>query len=111
MNTNGSTKNKFISIFKKRGIYLCLVAVCVIGLSVWGLWGISGQIDESQLTFLQNAIRRSAVQCYAIEGSFPRDISYLEDHYGLTLDRDRFIFHYEYRWGNQVPRINVYVKP
>ena len=46
--------------------------------------------DEEGHRILSDAIIRSAVQCYAIEGFYPPGIEYLENNYGLLVDHDKY---------------------
>ncbi len=69
--------------------------------------GTSTKVEEKQTEFLADAVRRSAVQCYALEGRFPDNLSYLEDHYGLIIDHDNFAVYYEPMGGNLLPQIRV----
>lgn len=56
---------------------------------------------------LETAIRRSCVACFAAEGSYPQDLQYLEDHYGLQIDRDRYAVFYDVFAENLMPDITV----
>ena len=100
--------NMVVTILKSRITYLLLVSTVMVLLFAYALDHISRQADEHQIVFLENAIRRSAVQCYAIEGRFPDSINYLEDNYSLFVDRNRYIVHYEYMGGNLIPQIWVF---
>ena len=97
-----------VSILKSRMFYLLLVGAIMALLFVSALERISRQADVNQIAFLENAIRRCAVQCYAIEGRFPDNIQYLEDNYTLIVDRRRYNVHYEYMGGNLIPQIWVF---
>ena len=57
---------------------------------------------------LEQAVRRAAVQCYALEGSYPSDLTYLEQHYGLMLNHDRYVVHYQSLGSNLMPQIAVF---
>ncbi len=59
-----------------------------------------------EVTNAEAAIRKAAVTCYALEGSYP-PISYLEAHYGVQLNRDKFYYHYEMLGSNLLPIIKV----
>ncbi len=52
-------------------------------------------------------IERYAIQCYASEGSYPPDLTYLEDNYGLILKRERYLYYYEVFASNVLPDIRV----
>lgn len=82
---------------------LAAVVWCFLG-------GISnlkqGQNDESR-AHLEQSIRRSAVACYAAEGIYPPDLAYLEEHYGLQINYDRYAVFYEVFAENLMPDITV----
>ena len=48
--------------------------------------------------------------CYAAEGIYPPDISYLEEHYGIQIDKDRFAVYYDVFASNLMPDITVIEK-
>ena len=65
--------------------------------------------QESQRQ-LEDTLRRAAVACYAAEGIYPPDISYLEEHYGIQIDKDRFAVYYDVFASNLMPDITVIEK-
>ena len=56
---------------------------------------------------LEDAVRRSAVACYAAEGIYPPNLEYLEEHYGIQVDRERYTVMYEIFASNLMPDITV----
>jgi hypothetical protein len=56
---------------------------------------------------LGNALDRSITQCYALEGSYPPSLSYLEDNYGLTYDHQRYFIDYQYIGDNLRPDTTI----
>lgn len=56
---------------------------------------------------LEEALRLSAVACYAAEGIYPPDIAYLEEHYGLQINHERYAVFYEIFAENIMPDITV----
>ena len=66
--------------------------------------------SEESHRILSNAIIRSAVQCYAIEGFYPPHIKYLEDNYGLLVDHDKYFVSYSVFASNIVPEVQVFPK-
>ena len=56
---------------------------------------------------LQTALDRSILQCYALEGSYPSSLSYLEEHYGLTYNKELFFVDYQYIGDNLRPDITI----
>lgn len=49
----------------------------------------------------------AAVDCYAIEGSYPRNLDYLVEHYGVQVDTGKFVVNYEAAGANLLPYIEV----
>lgn len=56
---------------------------------------------------LEDAIRKAAVQCYAIEGSYPPNIDYLTEHYGIVLNNSAYFYDYQTIGSNVMPDITV----
>ncbi len=100
---------KFIVKFFKSGLfYSLLMFALVIYIFVFGTDNVSGTVSGEQLTMLENSVRRSAVQCYSLEGSYPEDLQYLIDEYGLYYDDKNFVVHYENIGSNLVPQISAF---
>ena len=62
---------------------------------------------EHEKQVLQTAIQRSITQCYALEGIYPYDLAYLEDHYGLTYNKEHFFIAYQYIGSNLRPDVTI----
>ena len=56
---------------------------------------------------LEKALRRSAAACYAAEGIYPPDLAYLEEHYGIQIDRRHYTVVYDAFASNLMPDITV----
>jgi len=65
-----------------------------------------GRRDEGREQ-LEEAVRRGAVACYAAEGMYPPDLEYLETHYGIQVDRERYTVVYEVFASNLMPDVTV----
>ncbi len=65
---------------------------------------------EQQRRTTEDSIRRAAVSCYSIEGVYPQKIDYLESHYGLRVDREKFSIEYEVIGDNILPTIIVGIR-
>ncbi len=65
---------------------------------------------QKQQESLENAIARDIVQCYAIEGMYPPSLEYMEDHYGLTYDKDVFFVDYQPIAANLYPDYTVIMR-
>lgn len=93
-----------------RRIIFLLPILAFLLLFVLFLRGV-GSVSESTLNkqqeSLETALERSISQCYAVEGSYPPSLEYLEDHYGLLYDADSFFVDYEYYGSNLLPEVTV----
>ncbi len=65
---------------------------------------------EKQQESLENAISRDIVQCYAIEGMYPPSLEYMEQHYGLTYDKNTFFVDYQPIAANLYPDYTVILR-
>ena len=65
-----------------------------------------GQRSEGRQQ-LEDAVRRGAVACYAAEGIYPPNLEYLEEHYGIQVDRKRYTVVYEAFASNLMPDVAV----
>lgn len=79
----------------------------VLVLFLLGLDYLSGTTARQEADGLKNSILQSAVHCYALEGFYPDSMRYLEDHYGLTYDRDKYVVSYEVIGSNLMPDVSV----
>lgn len=68
---------------------------------------IAGKAGEERLNALAEAVRRASVQCYAIEGRYPPSVEYLEEHYGVSIDRSRYHVFYDGWASNIMPEITI----
>ena len=89
---------------KKRSLVWILVLLLGFLLALSRLE--AGRLAEGKGQ-LEAALRRSVVACYAAEGAYPADISYLRQHYGLQWEEDRYTVRYEWFGENLMPEITV----
>lgn len=103
--------NRFESHGKHRRlrfISLPLLAfVLLFVLFIKGVASVSDTTYAKQEESLRTAIERSVVQCYAVEGTYPPSLSYLEEHYGLIYDHDLFFIDYQVYGSNIFPDITI----
>ena len=91
------------------GFLLSLILIGgFLGLFLLGTRGISSKTEAEQLSVLKQAIQRASIQCYAIEGRYPPSVEYLEEHYGLSIDREKYHVFYDGWASNIMPDITVF---
>ncbi len=82
------------------------VAVCLY-LFISETGGVAERTKEENLNALVEAVRRASVQCYAIEGRYPPSVEYLEEHYGISIDRNSYNVFYSGWASNIMPDITI----
>lgn len=65
--------------------------------------------DEQNRQQIETALERSLSLCYAQEGFYPAQWSYLSEHYGLNLDTKRFYIYYKTFGSNIRPEVEIYL--
>lgn len=83
------------------------VFVIVIGFFCFFADRIRYSNEAEQKAILQNALTRMITECYAMEGSYPPDVDYLVEHYGLTYDGDEYWIDYQYIGSNLRPDVTI----
>ena len=87
-----------------------LFFACVLVIFLVALSSVSETTAEKQKESLETALSHSIAQCYAVEGHYPEDLTYLTTHYGLTYDHDSFVISYTYYGDNLYPDFTVVKK-
>ncbi|MEF9983418.1 MAG: hypothetical protein RR806_00890 [Oscillospiraceae bacterium] len=82
------------------------IVLLILGL-FWGVDNISQTTQKEKIKSLEQAIRRSAVHCYATQGEYPESIEYLQEHYGITYDSEKFLVDYQVFASNIMPEITI----
>lgn len=64
-------------------------------------------VQQEELDTVKQAIVAAAVNCYATEGFYPGDVAYLEEHYGVQIDRKKYVVAYSLLGQNTLPFVDV----
>lgn len=92
----------------KKFVYIIgLVVIAFLFIQLMSINKFFGSQKDSTNVTIENAIRKSALECYALEGSFPPSIEYLKKNYGLIINEDAYFYHYEPNGSNILPDIKV----
>ena len=89
------------------GLLTPVIALAMLLIFLSALSDLSEGNDRQGKEQLETALRRSAVACYAAEGMYPDDLSYLEEHYGVQIDKERYTVIYDVFASNLMPDITV----
>jgi len=93
-----------------RTLFTALLALAVLLFFFTALHNLDEGRHEEGCRQLEQALRRSAVACYAAEGFYPPDLAYLRQHYGLRIDDARYAVFYEVYGSNLMPDITVLMR-
>ncbi|MGI6160785.1 MAG: hypothetical protein ACOYJD_02020 [Christensenellales bacterium] len=80
----------FIAWLTAAAVIAVIAAVILLPLSK-----AAANTGQAQAENIKEAINRSLVQCYALEGSYPASLAYLEENYGLVLDHENYYYDYQ----------------
>lgn len=100
----------FQSKYKNTRSASYIIMVFIIASILLLVFGTEKFIDKRgdyNMEEQKNTIQRFAVQCYASEGSYPPNLEYLEENYGLLLNREKYNYIYSVFASNIVPDIVV----
>jgi len=102
------------SIFKKsawdflRAAILPLVfTIAIMAMIIFGLRQTGASSSAEGIRILEDSLRRAVVMSYAIEGRYPDSIEYIEENFGIFIDRTRYVVHYRVFASNILPEIAV----
>ena len=85
------------------GIFL----ICFILFFLLGLQSVKQSTTGEQLASLERTIRKDIVHCYATEGTYPPNLDYLKEHYGLSYNEELFFVDYISIGSNIMPDVTV----
>lgn len=88
------------------------IGVFVIGclLVIGGIRTTFSGTKGEEKAQLEIALKRAMIECYALEGTYPPDVAYMEENYGVVIDKSQFIVHYSIFAENIMPDFKVIEK-
>ena len=92
------TESMNFSVF----FFLIIIIAFMFGISF-----ISSTSSKDQKQVLTDAVNKDIIHCYAIEGYYPPSLAYIEDHYGLTYDKSKYIVDYVPIADNIIPSVTI----
>lgn len=84
-----------------------VVIIALAALLFYGLGRVSHTSEQEQKATIERAVQKSLTNCYAVEGAYPASLSYLEEHYGLIIDHDKYVVDYQTIGANIRPAVLV----
>lgn len=95
-----------LSVLKGHLLSIILFAA-IFGMFLWGIGSAEINSKAEGKRVLEESIRRAVVSCYALEGSYPQDVKYIEDNYGIRIDESKYNVKYSIFASNIMPEIIV----
>ena len=77
--------------------FLLPAAVLLAGLPLclgWFSQRLGDRAAEESFALVEENVRRAAVECYALEGAYPQDFSYLAERYGAKMQQIALAWHW-----------------
>lgn len=97
----------------RRRVYriIAVVVLCLVVVVLWFVWNnAQASMRDQAAASIRTTILDTAMQCCAIEGSYPMTLQYMEDNYGLRINRDDYMVSYEAFASNVLPTVTVVPK-
>ena len=97
---------------KRRKRWPLAVLVLALLIAAVGVWhqavpASRQNLSEESAKALKNAVERCALQCYVVEGAYPPSLAYMEENYGLQINRREFYVVYDVFASNLPPDVRV----
>lgn len=99
------SKNRLNIVSQIITLPFMAIALVILVQSLSGYGATNTALNKSNV---QDIVEKYAIQCYASEGSYPPDLAYLVEHYGLILDEERYIYDYDIFASNIMPEIIIH---
>jgi len=90
----------------RAAVWLAAVLLAVAA-AVFAVNRSESGIGEESAAAIRETVSRRALQCYAVEGVYPPDLAYLENNYGLSINRKDFYVTYDAFASNLPPTVIV----
>lgn len=88
---------------------LIAFVLVILAIIMWsGTLSSKASLNEAKVQ--EDAIRKAAITCYALEGRYPESLSYVKDNYNVIVNEEDFVINYDVFASNIMPSIEVKVK-
>lgn len=85
---------------------VALFAVMIIWL-IAAVGNASAATDEERLEQVRQSVENGITLCYAVEGAYPEKLDHLTENYGVVINEDKYLVHYECFAANVRPTVTV----
>ncbi|MBQ7599550.1 MAG: hypothetical protein IJU57_02640 [Clostridia bacterium] len=99
-------KNRLVPV-----LLLVLVIAAAAVLAVLAVNGANSERRTEGAEAIRQTVTDAARQCYAVEGVYPPNLRYLEEHYGIAVNTKDYYVTYDAFASNLPPAVEVIPKP
>ena len=92
---------------RNRLIVTAVIVIAVILIAVPLSRQARREEGADSVQSITDTILQRALQCYVIEGAYPMSLEYLEDNYGLTVNKEDYLIMYTPYAENLPPEVKV----
>ncbi len=92
--------HKFITLC----IIAAIIAACIV---LYAVFSVTDEEIADRENAIKETVQERALQCYVIENAYPESLAYLEENYGLTVNKEDYLIVYDLFAENQPPQIKV----
>ena len=84
-----------------------MITIILFIVLIFQIQNIALLTKKQQQINLEKALSRDIIECYALEGYYPPDLNYIEEHYGLSYNKSEFFIDYQIEGENIKPTFTI----
>ena len=97
-------------VYRRPGFWAGAAGLLLIVLVFTSIIRFNQSLEEQRLSSVQTSVKQAVIHCYALEGSYPPNLEYLQQNYGLILDKSRYVYDYRVFASNIAPEVFIFRK-
>lgn len=94
----------------RAAVPVILGVVLFAAMIVWLIAAVgnaSAATDEERLEQVRQSVENGITLCYAVEGAYPEKLDHLTENYGVVINEEKYLVHYECFAANVRPTVTV----
>ena len=92
---------------KSKSKISLIITIILFIVLIFQIQNIALLTKKQQQINLEKALSRDIIECYALEGYYPPDLNYIEEHYGLSYNKSEFFIDYQIEGENIKPTFTI----
>lgn len=92
---------------KSKSKISLMITIILFIVLIFQIQNIALLTKKQQQIHLEKALSRDIIECYALEGYYPPDLNYIEEHYGLSYNKSEFFIDYQIEGENIKPTFTI----